>query len=123
MAFKDQKCKFSSYIYLNYVILSRVVVPLIQGFEDAGDFTISERLKTSVHVNLVFYLIVGSVGLFGLILLIMMHKRWLVLILLTLVVLMYIIVFCCENLALSYCCLVTLRSRIQILEIASHLWG
>ncbi|KAL5066240.1 hypothetical protein RYX36_027977 [Vicia faba] len=48
----------------------------IQGFEDAGDFTVSERLKTSVHVNLVFYLIVGSIGLFGIILLIMMHRSW-----------------------------------------------
>ncbi|KAL5067902.1 hypothetical protein RYX36_018789 [Vicia faba] len=46
------------------------------GFEDAGDFTVSERLKTSVHVNLVFYLIVGSIGLFGIILLIMMHRSW-----------------------------------------------
>lgn len=51
-------------------------MPLIQGFEDAGDFTVTERLKTSVHVNLVFYLIVGSVGLFGLILLVMMRKNW-----------------------------------------------
>lgn len=56
--------------------LNRAVVPLIQGFEDAGDFTVTERLKTSVHVNLVFYLIVGSIGLFGLILLIVMHKNW-----------------------------------------------
>jgi hypothetical protein len=61
-------------------------VPLIQGFEDAGDFTVSERLKTSVHVNLVFYLIVGSIGLFGIILLIMMHRTWLVLILLALII-------------------------------------
>ena len=53
-------------------------MPLIQGFEDAGDFTVTERLKTSIHVNLVFYLIVGSVGLFGLILLIVMSKKWLV---------------------------------------------
>lgn len=53
-------------------------MPLIQGFEDAGDFTVKERLKTSIHVNLVFYLVVGSIGLFGLILLIMMHKIWLV---------------------------------------------
>lgn len=52
------------------------MVPLIQGFEDAGDFTVTERLKTSVHANLVFYLIVGSIGLFGFILLIMMHKNW-----------------------------------------------
>ncbi|EEF27859.1 conserved hypothetical protein [Ricinus communis] len=54
--------------------LSRAVVPLIQGFEDAGDFTVTERLKTSIHANLVFYLIVGAIGLFGLILLIMMNK-------------------------------------------------
>ena len=53
-------------------------MPLIQGFEDAGDFTVKERLKTSIHVNLVFYLVVGSIGLFGLILLIAMHKIWLV---------------------------------------------
>ena len=54
--------------------LNRAVVPLIQGFEDAGDFTVTERLKTSVHANLVFYLIVGAIGLFGIILLIMMDK-------------------------------------------------
>lgn len=53
-------------------------MPLIQGFEDAGDFTMTERLKTSVHVNLVFYLILGAVGFIGLILLIMMHKHWFV---------------------------------------------
>ncbi|KAJ8749727.1 hypothetical protein K2173_012278 [Erythroxylum novogranatense] len=54
--------------------LSRVVVPLIQGFEDAGDFTVAERFKTSIHANLVFYLIVGSIGFFGLVLLIMLNK-------------------------------------------------
>ncbi|KAG8641032.1 hypothetical protein MANES_13G096600v8 [Manihot esculenta] len=53
----------------------RAVVPLIQGFEDAGDFTVTERLKTSIHANLVFYLIVGSIGLFGLILLVLTQKR------------------------------------------------
>ncbi|XP_019463616.1 PREDICTED: LMBR1 domain-containing protein 2 homolog A-like isoform X2 [Lupinus angustifolius] len=46
------------------------------GFEDAGDFTVSERLKTSLHVNLIFYLILGSIGLIGLIILIMMRKAW-----------------------------------------------
>ncbi|KAH9619308.1 hypothetical protein KSS87_008267 [Heliosperma pusillum] len=67
----------ASLIYLDYVILlSRAVVPLIQGYEDAGDFTVTERLKTSVHVNLVFYLIVGSIGLIGLILLITMRRDW-----------------------------------------------
>lgn len=58
--------------------MSRLAVPLIQGYEDAGDFTMVERLKTSIHVNLVFYLVVGSIGLFGLILLITMHKNWFV---------------------------------------------
>lgn len=52
------------------------MVPTIQGYEDAGDFTVKERLKTSLHVNLVFYIVVGSIGLFGLILLIVMHKVW-----------------------------------------------
>jgi hypothetical protein len=54
--------------------LSRGAVPLIQGFEDAGDFTVMERLKTSVRANLVFYLIVGAIGLFGFVLLITMNK-------------------------------------------------
>ncbi|CAJ2667886.1 unnamed protein product [Trifolium pratense] len=67
---------FWSWSYWSTFLLTWAVVPLIQGFEDAGDFTVSERLKTSVHVNLVFYLIVGSIGLFGIILLIMMHRTW-----------------------------------------------
>ncbi|MQL81081.1 hypothetical protein Taro_013539 [Colocasia esculenta] len=54
----------------------RAVVPTIQGYEDAGDFTVTERLKTSIRANLIFYLCVGSIGLFGLILLIIMHKKW-----------------------------------------------
>ncbi|KAI4345274.1 hypothetical protein L6164_012411 [Bauhinia variegata] len=65
---------FWSWSYWSTFLLTWAVVPLIQGFEDAGDFTVAERLKTSVHANLVFYLIVGSIGLFGVILLIMMHK-------------------------------------------------
>ncbi|PSS21491.1 LMBR1 domain-containing protein 2 A like [Actinidia chinensis var. chinensis] len=67
---------FWSWSYWNTFLLTWAVVPLIQGFEDAGDFTVTERLKTSIHVNLVFYLIVGSVGLFGLVLLIVMSKKW-----------------------------------------------
>ncbi|CAN7101065.1 unnamed protein product [Brassica rapa subsp. narinosa] len=65
-----------SWSYWSTFLLTWAVVPLIQGFEDAGDFTVSERLKTSVHVNLVFYLVLGFVGLLGLILLIMMHRNW-----------------------------------------------
>lgn len=67
---------FWSWSYWSTFLLTWAVAPLIQGFEDAGDFTVTERLKTSIHVNLVFYLIVGSIGLFGLILLIIMHKNW-----------------------------------------------
>ncbi|PRQ48587.1 putative LMBR1-like membrane protein [Rosa chinensis] len=67
---------FWGWSYWSTFLLTWTVVPLIQGFEDAGDFTMTERLKTSVHVNLVFYLILGAIGVIGLILLIMMHKHW-----------------------------------------------
>ncbi|GAB4848757.1 hypothetical protein Ancab_003484 [Ancistrocladus abbreviatus] len=67
---------FWSWSYWSTFLLTWAVVPLIQGYEDAGDFTVTERLRTSVHVNLVFYLIVGSIGVFGLILLIIMRKGW-----------------------------------------------
>lgn len=53
-------------------------MPTIQGYEDAGDFTVAERLKTSIHGNLVFYLCVGSIGLVGLILFIIFHRNWFV---------------------------------------------
>lgn len=64
-----------SWSYWSTFLLTWAVVPLIQGYEDAGDFTVTERLKTSVHVNLVFYLIIGFIGLIGLILLITMGKN------------------------------------------------
>lgn len=67
---------FWSWSYWSTFLLTWAVAPLIQGFEDAGDFTMAERLKTSIHANLVFYLIVGSIGLLGLILLILMPKNW-----------------------------------------------
>ncbi|KAL3621718.1 hypothetical protein CASFOL_034378 [Castilleja foliolosa] len=67
---------FWSWSYWSTFLLTWLAVPLIQGYEDAGDFTMIERFKTSIHVNLVFYLIVGSIGLFGLILIITMHKNW-----------------------------------------------
>ena len=60
------------------ITLSRAVVPTIQGYEDAGDFTMTERLKTSIRGNLVFYTCVGSIGLLGLILLIIMGENWFV---------------------------------------------
>lgn len=64
---------FWGWSYWSTFLLTWAVVPTIQGYEDAGDFTVTERLKTSMRENLVFYLIVGSIGLFGLILLIIMH--------------------------------------------------
>lgn len=60
------------------ITLNRAVVPTIQSYEDAGDFTVTERLKTSIRANLVFYVCVGSIGLIGLILLILMRGKWFV---------------------------------------------
>ncbi|KAD5318001.1 hypothetical protein E3N88_17947 [Mikania micrantha] len=67
---------FWSWSYWSTFLLTWAVVPILQGYEDAGDFTVSERLKTSIHVNLVFYLVVGAIGFIGLILLILLHKNW-----------------------------------------------
>ncbi|XP_068637914.1 uncharacterized protein [Aristolochia californica] len=67
---------FWSWSYWSTFVLTWIVVPTIQGYEDAGDFTVAERMKSSIHGNLVFYLIVGSLGLFGLILLIVMRRNW-----------------------------------------------
>ncbi|KAF7803754.1 LMBR1 domain-containing protein 2-like protein A-like [Senna tora] len=62
--------------YWSTFLLTWAVVPTIQGYEDAGDFTVKARLKTSIHGNLVFYLSLGSVGLVGLILLVSFHQDW-----------------------------------------------
>ncbi|EOX98733.1 LMBR1-like membrane protein isoform 2 [Theobroma cacao] len=67
---------FWSLSYWSTFLLTWAVVPTIQGYEDAGDFTMAERLKTSIHGNLVFYLCVGSIGLVGLILFIIFRKNW-----------------------------------------------
>ncbi|XP_027163161.1 LMBR1 domain-containing protein 2 homolog [Coffea eugenioides] len=67
---------FWSWSYWSTFILTWAVVPILQGYEDAGDFTVAERLKTSAHVNLVYYLCVGSIALCGVILLIVLHKNW-----------------------------------------------
>ncbi|KAL1328100.1 hypothetical protein AAHE18_13G349800 [Arachis hypogaea] len=65
-----------SLTYWSTFLLTWTVIPTIQGFEDAGDFTVKTRLKTSIHANLVFYLSLGSVTLIGLILLITFHHDW-----------------------------------------------
>lgn len=60
------------------ICLSRAVVPIIQGYEDAGDFTLTERLKTSLHANLFFHMCVASIALCGLILLFILRANWFV---------------------------------------------
>ncbi|XP_047329277.1 LMBR1 domain-containing protein 2 homolog A-like isoform X2 [Impatiens glandulifera] len=60
--------------YLSYGVGHIGVHFCLLGFEDAGDFTVTERLKTSIHANLKFYAILGSIGLFGIVLLSLMHK-------------------------------------------------
>lgn len=66
-----------SWSYWSTFCLTWFIVPLLQGYEDSGDFTFSERLKTSMHVNLVFYLSVGLVGLLGVSVLLILHKlQW-----------------------------------------------
>eukprot|EP00268_Persea_americana_P031761 TRINITY_DN3102_c0_g1_i9.p1 TRINITY_DN3102_c0_g1~~TRINITY_DN3102_c0_g1_i9.p1 ORF type:complete len:794 (+),score=142.43 TRINITY_DN3102_c0_g1_i9:325-2706(+) len=67
---------FWSLSYWSTFALTWAVVPTIQGYEDAGDFTVTERLRTSIRGNLVFYIIIGAIGLFGLILLIIMRRDW-----------------------------------------------
>ncbi|XP_019171619.1 PREDICTED: LMBR1 domain-containing protein 2 homolog A-like isoform X2 [Ipomoea nil] len=62
--------------YWSTFLLTWAVVPILQGYEDAGDFTMTEKLRTSARVNLVYYLCVGSIGLFGLLLLITLRKNW-----------------------------------------------
>lgn len=64
-------------------------MPIIQGYEDAGDFTVTERLKTSVHANLVFHLSVGSIALCGLILLVILGTSWFVYLVTQFLVFMY----------------------------------
>ncbi|CAI9764483.1 unnamed protein product [Fraxinus pennsylvanica] len=69
---------FWSWSYWSTFLLTWVVVPILQGYEDAGDFTVTERLKTSAHVNLIYYFCVGSIALCGLVLLIFLRKNWFV---------------------------------------------
>ncbi|KAK9018897.1 hypothetical protein V6N11_033942 [Hibiscus sabdariffa] len=63
----------------NFFILELELLEYISanmGYEDAGDFTVAERLKTSIHANLIFYLCVGSLGLVGVILFIIFRRNW-----------------------------------------------
>lgn len=61
-------------LMLSCWIWDRGLVPTLQGYEDAGDFTVSRRLKTSIHQNLILYAAVGIVGAVGVLILILMNK-------------------------------------------------
>ncbi|CAD6337208.1 unnamed protein product [Miscanthus lutarioriparius] len=67
---------FWSWSYWSTFILAWSIVPTLLGYEDSGDFTFRERLKTSIHKNMTYYAIVGAIGLFGLILIIIMRHDW-----------------------------------------------
>lgn len=58
------------------IYLNRSIVPTLQGYEDSGDFTFKERLRASIQKNMTYYATVGSTGLFGLILIIVMRHDW-----------------------------------------------
>lgn len=84
--FYAQRCFFPSCItgiYSNYlyrlfllilVVRCRAIVPTLQGYEDAGDFTVTKRFKTSIHQNVVLYASVGGVGALGVLIMIFMNK-------------------------------------------------
>ncbi|KAF7100261.1 hypothetical protein CFC21_101795 [Triticum aestivum] len=67
---------FWSWSYWSSFVLAWAIIPTIKGYEDAGDFTVKERLKTSIRANLLYYEIVGSIGFFGIVLIIIMHHDW-----------------------------------------------
>uniref|UniRef100_A0A453R4Q6 Uncharacterized protein n=1 Tax=Aegilops tauschii subsp. strangulata TaxID=200361 RepID=A0A453R4Q6_AEGTS len=67
---------FWSWSYWSTFVLAWAIIPTIKGYEDAGDFTVKERLKTSIRANLLYYEIVGSIGFFGIVLIIIMHHDW-----------------------------------------------
>lgn len=50
----------------------RFLVPLLQGYEDAGDFTVANRLKTSAQGNLMLYGAVGAVSMIGVFIMVFM---------------------------------------------------
>ncbi|GJP29655.1 hypothetical protein CLOM_g19288 [Closterium sp. NIES-68] len=58
-----------SFSYWSAYFLTWVIIPIMQGYEDAGDFTARERLRTSVRTNLMLIGIVGAVAVVGIIIL------------------------------------------------------
>jgi hypothetical protein len=54
-------------IYWTTFLLAWIVLPLVQEYEEAGEFTPRARLLRSLKNNLIFYLVIIAVGLVGLI--------------------------------------------------------
>ncbi|CAK9859285.1 unnamed protein product [Sphagnum jensenii] len=61
-----------SWSYWSTFILTWFLVPLLQGYEDAGDFTVANRLKTSAQGNLMLYGAVGAVSMIGVFIMVFM---------------------------------------------------
>ncbi|CAM6097600.1 unnamed protein product [Calypogeia fissa] len=60
--------------YWSTFYLTWAICPLLQGYEDAGDFTVSKRLKTSIRSNLILYSSLGVIGFIGILIMIYMKK-------------------------------------------------
>ena len=57
-------------IYWTSFFLAWIILPMCQEYEEAGDFTMKQKLMRSIRNNLLFYavmLAIGAVGLFYLI--------------------------------------------------------
>ncbi|CEG81662.1 hypothetical protein RMATCC62417_15834 [Rhizopus microsporus] len=57
-------------IYWTSFCLTWFLIPMMQAYMNTGDFTISRRLRSALHINLRFYSIYVVVGFFGLVYLI-----------------------------------------------------
>lgn len=51
--------------YWTTFCLTWFVLPIHQVYEDAGDFSVGARLKTSIRENLIFYAVIAVVGMLG----------------------------------------------------------
>ncbi len=44
-------------------LINRVVYPIMQSYVLTGEFSVKEKIFTSIKENLIFYLIIGVVGI------------------------------------------------------------
>eukprot|EP00271_Cylindrocystis_brebissonii_P006458 TRINITY_DN19250_c0_g1_i1.p1 TRINITY_DN19250_c0_g1~~TRINITY_DN19250_c0_g1_i1.p1 ORF type:complete len:937 (-),score=163.36 TRINITY_DN19250_c0_g1_i1:569-3379(-) len=64
-----------SLAYWSAFFLTWLIIPMMSGYEDAADFTMSKRLKSSLRGNLIFYCSVGGVAVVGAIVMVA-TKQW-----------------------------------------------